>query len=240
MAVLTMLVVTFSAGYFLSEYNFFVTLSDDKAVLQSNYQLEKENQLLLKDKFKLQNELKIEVKTSVLIKKKLSDLTLKITDLNKELNFYHGIINEPSKNSGIYFQKISITAYPVTSNKDKTSKIDFSKFSVYKLDLSVVKKIKTKSYRRGNITISFLDKKGKKFKHWQLLDSHIKVVKKLKLRFQSFKTIEAYILLNKLKIPSKIQISFIDSLRGKIGVSQELDWNFNKTDNNEAIIYERE
>ncbi len=239
-----MLIVTFLAGYFLSEYNFFTTLSDDKAVLQSNFKLEKDKQLLLKEKYKLQNRLTIELKTSELIKKKLSDLSLEITNLNIELNFYHGIINEPSKSNTIFFQKIAIVAHSIPTslleliaNKGKANKINFSEFSSYKLDLSIVKKIKTKSYRRGSIKISLLDKKGKKFKQWKLLDRNIKEVKKLKLRFQSFKMISAYILVNKQKIPSKIQISFIDALRGNIGVSQEFDWSFDKSNNSKSITY---
>jgi hypothetical protein len=244
-----MLIITFSAGYFLSEYNFFTTLNDDKAILQSNFELKKNNQQLLKEKYKLQNELNIELKTSALIKKKLSSLSLKITDLNTELNFYHGIINESSKSNTIFFQKIAIVAHSIPiglverltknnkSKKGKDSKINFSEFSSYKLDLSIVKKIKTKSYRSGSIKISLLNQKGKKFKQWKLLDSNSKEVKKLKLRFQSFKTMSAYILVNKQKTPSKIEISFIDALRGNIGVSQEFDWDFDQSDNSKNITY---
>ena len=93
------------------------------------------------------------------------------------------------------------------------------------------------NYRRGRIKINLVDQKGKNLKQWKLLDKTAKEIKKLKLRFQSFKTLEAYILVNKVKIPSKIQIAFIDALRGNIGVSKEFDWAFDKTDSNKGITY---
>lgn len=241
-----MLVMSFLLGYFLSQFNLIINLSDKKSLSLLNQELQKENRLFLKDKLKSESDLKIEKTTNLLLKKQSKKILSTITALKKELSFYRGIIYDSDKNKGIFFKNISITPYLMTTKMQDMLKIkaDIKKYSSYKLNFSLIKKFKKNSYLKGSIKIALLDNLGNKLDQWKMFDNKAKPIKRFKLQFKSFVISEGFLLIKKTQPISKIVVSFINSAKGSTSASKEFDWQFDQTiainerkDNDKGIIY---
>ncbi|MFK5895334.1 MAG: hypothetical protein QM504_19150 [Pseudomonadota bacterium] len=230
-----LLIMSFVFGYYLAEYILYKSLDGEISLLQANHQLKKEHKLLQKEKFMLESDLMIERKTYELLKQQLTEYISKITFLKKELAFYQGIVNDSTTELGVFFQNILITPANNAESELLNKQKDYQLYNYYKFSITLAKKIKRKTYRKGKIQFIFYDHAGEQVKKWKLLDVKGKVIKKLKTRFQYFNKLEGFLLIKQQpesdienQKVTKIKISFIDSRRGDVGVSQEFDWTMDK------------
>ncbi len=60
------------------------------------------------------------------------------------------------------------------------------------------------------------------------MNSKGKIIKKVKTRFQYFAKLDNFLLIKKQQSINKVQFSFIDSIKGDLDISQEIDWEADK------------
>ena len=223
-----LLVISFFIGYYLSESDFLAKIGSEHSLKKSCRLLKNEYDQVLEEKYRHENNLIVERKTNLLVKQKLTDLTSKISQFKTELSFYKGIVNDSANNLGVYFRKILIETADVNAKQLLEKQPNHQSFDIYNLSITIARKIKNKTYRRGSVEIVLLDQKGNPINNWKIINSQGKIIKKIKTRFQYFSKLENFLMINKQQSISKIRFSFIDSIKGNLDISQEIDWKTDK------------
>jgi Family of unknown function (DUF6776) len=221
-----LLIMSFTFGYYFSENDFLAKIGNEHSLKKSCRLLKNEYDQLLEEKYRHENNLIVERKTNLLLKKKLTDLTADITQFKAELSFYKGIVNDSANNLGIYFRKILIEAANAKQILEKQP--NHQSYDIYNLSITVARKIKNKTYRRGYVEIVVLDQKNNPINNWKIMNSKGKIIKKVKTRFQYFAKLDNFLLIKKQQSINKVQFSFIDSIKGDLDISQEIDWEADK------------
>jgi len=234
-----LLILFFLLGYYFSQQNHFVIDNSKKTVVvqssdcQTTEQSIKQSAKLQKQITVLESDLQLERKTNALLKEKLTKYNTKITQLKSEISIYQGVINDSDENIGIYFQRISIK---LADKKEQNLYNKKENKSLFKFSITLAKKNKSKTQQKGNIKLAIFDKDGNQNNKFDLLDVKGNSVKKLHVQFQNLIIKEGFFLLDKQSVDSKkeeknignIKVSYIDSIKGDLDIVHKFDLSINK------------
>ncbi|MCW8931320.1 MAG: hypothetical protein OQL19_13905 [Gammaproteobacteria bacterium] len=151
----------FELGYMQSEDDIIEAKGGRKSLLVQQSVLKKKNTDLNKELLHLERKYLLEQESCQLIQMGMNQDQKKITELEKELAFYKGIVSPTTDRGSIYLQSMKIEPYK--SRKIEPEK-DLSR--LYQYDFTVAQKTKKRSYTKGLIKVFIKGKQdGKSVKH---------------------------------------------------------------------------
>jgi len=210
---------------------------------EENCETSEKYSLLEKGITVLETDIQLERKTQTLLKQQLAKHTAKITQLKAEVSLYKGIVNDSSKSADkkvdtsnsnvdkkveVYFQRISIKLADESIQKKFNKK---NKTHLFKFSMTLAKKNKSKDQEKGWVQLTILDQEGNQNDKWKLLDLKGKDTKKLHAQFQNLIIKEGLLLVDKQqaaaskenKAIGKIKVAYIDSIKGELDINHEFD-----------------
>ena len=138
----------FEMGYMQSEEDIIEAKGGRKSLLVQQSVLKKKNVELSKELLHLERKYLLEKESCQLIQSDINSEQKRILALEKELDFYKGIVSPTQKRESIYLHTLEIKPYkPTTNGTDK------DKNSLFKYHFIIAQKVKKRNYTKGLITI---------------------------------------------------------------------------------------
>lgn len=212
----------FELGYMQSEEDIIEAKGGRNSLLVQQKVLKKQNKELNKELLHLERQYLLEKESSQLIKSAMYRDQQRITELEKELAFYKGIVSPDKGKQSLYLQSLEIK--PTTSVKAVDTEA-----KPYQFKFVVAQKVKKRTYTKGTLNIYIKGRQNNQSVSLSLLsllaeNSKYKKSKAFKFSFKYFQEFAGILNLPDNMIPESIEIIMESKKKKSIIKLNELGW----------------
>ncbi|MCU7939743.1 MAG: hypothetical protein KZQ64_08175 [gamma proteobacterium symbiont of Bathyaustriella thionipta] len=152
----------FELGYMQSEEDIIEAKGGRKSLLVQQSVLKKKNTELSKEVLHMERQYLLEQQSCQLVQASMSKDQRKISELEKELAFYKGIVSPAKGRESVYLQSLEILAYHSQLSTPKIDSSQKTEKNQYQYTFILAQKVKKRTYTKGTVNVRIKGKKDNK------------------------------------------------------------------------------